>query len=330
MNDRELVQPSASPSRRFPKTLWAILAVAASVRLLLAWIANLDYDESMIIAFAERFDLRPGNNLPLAWQTIDHPLLTVYVVKTSGFLFGNSDFGLRILHVVFGTGTVFLVFLLGRKVSSVHTGLYAAALLAVDRFHHTWSSFFIPEILLLFFTALALLLYLRAMETQSRKDFALLGAALGLAYLSKETAILLFPIIWLQCCPGKVAPLDGKSRPLNVLWPVLPGNDLKSRGRKWSPERSIRTRQSFRNEIDVAIKITFKKMASVPQEVRGDQGKSNRMHHEPFVVRTKKNILLQRRYSHPVDKSTGLRSDQTVTWRTSGVLRKWIPTGPFS
>ena len=31
-----------------------------------------------------------------------------------------------------------------------------------------------------------------------------------------------------------------------------------------------------------------------------------------FVVRTKKNIQLQRRYSHPVDKSTGLRSDQTV------------------
>ncbi len=33
-----------------------------------------------------------------------------------------------------------------------------------------------------------------------------------------------------------------------------------------------------------------------------------------FVVRTKKNLLLQRRYSHPVDKycSTGVRSDQTV------------------
>ena len=31
-----------------------------------------------------------------------------------------------------------------------------------------------------------------------------------------------------------------------------------------------------------------------------------------FVVRTKKNILLERRYSHPVDKSTGVRSDQTV------------------
>ena len=31
-----------------------------------------------------------------------------------------------------------------------------------------------------------------------------------------------------------------------------------------------------------------------------------------FVVRTKENILLQRRYSLPVDKSTGVRSDQTV------------------
>ena len=31
-----------------------------------------------------------------------------------------------------------------------------------------------------------------------------------------------------------------------------------------------------------------------------------------FVVRTKQNILLQRRYSHPVDKATGVRSDHTV------------------
>ena len=31
-----------------------------------------------------------------------------------------------------------------------------------------------------------------------------------------------------------------------------------------------------------------------------------------FVVRTKSNVLLERRYSHAVDKSTGVRSDQTV------------------
>ena len=31
-----------------------------------------------------------------------------------------------------------------------------------------------------------------------------------------------------------------------------------------------------------------------------------------FVVRTKSNVVLQRRYSHPIDKTTGVRSDHTV------------------
>ena len=35
-----------------------------------------------------------------------------------------------------------------------------------------------------------------------------------------------------------------------------------------------------------------------------------------FVTRTKENVELQRRYSHPVDKSTGVRSDQTVILTT--------------
>ena len=35
-----------------------------------------------------------------------------------------------------------------------------------------------------------------------------------------------------------------------------------------------------------------------------------------FVIRTKENVLLQRRYSHPVDKSTGVHSDQTVILTT--------------
>ena len=35
-----------------------------------------------------------------------------------------------------------------------------------------------------------------------------------------------------------------------------------------------------------------------------------------FVVRTKENVLLERRYSRPVDQSTGVRSDQTVILTT--------------
>ena len=42
-----------------------------------------------------------------------------------------------------------------------------------------------------------------------------------------------------------------------------------------------------------------------------------------FVVRTKANVLLQRRYSHPVDKSTGLRSDHTVILASPGSARAY-------
>ena len=37
-----------------------------------------------------------------------------------------------------------------------------------------------------------------------------------------------------------------------------------------------------------------------------------------FVTRSKENVLLHRRYSHPVDKNTGVRSDQTVILATEG------------
>jgi hypothetical protein len=39
-----------------------------------------------------------------------------------------------------------------------------------------------------------------------------------------------------------------------------------------------------------------------------------------FVVRTKRNVLLERRYSHPVDKSSDVRSDHTVIGGNSHVF----------
>ena len=45
-----------------------------------------------------------------------------------------------------------------------------------------------------------------------------------------------------------------------------------------------------------------------------------------FVVRTKSNVLLQRRYSHPVDKTTGVRSDHTVILTAIGSAKVYPET----
>jgi hypothetical protein len=42
-----------------------------------------------------------------------------------------------------------------------------------------------------------------------------------------------------------------------------------------------------------------------------------------FVVRTKSNVLFQRRYSHPVDKTTGVRSDHTVILTAIGSAKAY-------
>ena len=198
--------------------LWFILAVGFGVRLLGAWNGTLKYDESTHLTCAETIDLRP-QYFHLVFRSVDHPLLSVYVLRLSGYLFGDSNFGLRILHVLFGTLTLIPIFFLGKKVFSEEAGLWAAALLAVDQFHQIWSYFAVEEILLLFFATLVLLQFLRAMESKTRGDFLTLGVLLGFAYLAKETAIILIAVLWLCVL------IDPKLRPMirNPLWYLAQG-----------------------------------------------------------------------------------------------------------
>jgi len=42
-----------------------------------------------------------------------------------------------------------------------------------------------------------------------------------------------------------------------------------------------------------------------------------------FVTRTKRGVLFRRRYSHPIDASTGVRSDHTVVLASAGSRKKY-------
>jgi 4-amino-4-deoxy-L-arabinose transferase-like glycosyltransferase len=181
--------------RTVPPLFWLILAVALVLRLLGAWFGNLVFDERAHLALAQTIDLHP-QRLHLVYRTLDHPLLSIYVLKLSGLFFGESNFGLRILHVLFGTATVIPVYFLGRELQNQATGLWAAALLAVDQFHASWSRIFMPEVVMLFFWSLALWQMLCLVRRRSMRDFVLLGVWMGLAYLGKETGILLLPVVW--------------------------------------------------------------------------------------------------------------------------------------
>ena len=196
------VTTSDTSDRRWLATLILLLFVGLAVRLWGAWRANLIHDETTHLGFVDtvRFDLSDWNT-PL--RTVDHPMLSAYVVCASRSVFGDHPFGLRLLHALVGTATILTIFLLTCQASNRAAGLAAAALLAVDQFHASWSRLFMPEVLLLFFASLVLWQFLRAQREPTTAAFACLGVFLGCSYLAKETAVLLFPILWLAALWGR-------------------------------------------------------------------------------------------------------------------------------
>ena len=118
----------------------------------------------------------------------------------------------RPLSALFDVGTVFMVFLLGRKMYSQRVGLLAAAFTALAVIHIQNSHFYRPETFSVFFLMASFWAMLRMVERGRLRDSLLLGALVGLAMAPKVSVLLL------------VLPLG-----LAYLWRVL-----DSSGGRWS------------------------------------------------------------------------------------------------
>jgi len=175
---------------------WALpglVLLGLALRVYGAARAGLTFDESIVWAFAREIHLRPV--LHLVSRTADHPLLNAYLARASSVAFGESDLGLRVLHACLGSATIAVVYGLGKRLWDWRAGLVAAGLLAVDPFHVSWSRLIIEETPLLLCEALALWLVWRGLTRGRAADFATAGLCVGLAYLAKETALLLLPAL---------------------------------------------------------------------------------------------------------------------------------------
>ena len=94
--------------------LCAIMALALALRLLGAWCAYLIFDERAHWALAATINFSPCR-LHLVSRTLDHPLLSIYVLKLGSLLLGTSDFALRLPYVLAGTATILPVYFLGKR-----------------------------------------------------------------------------------------------------------------------------------------------------------------------------------------------------------------------
>ena len=96
--------------------------------------------------------------------------------------FGTGEYGLRSLSACFGLATVPVAYAIGAELSNRRAGLIAAALVAVNPMLIWYSQEARCYAVLVFFCAVSLLFFVRALRTRSGADLSLwaLGSALAL------------------------------------------------------------------------------------------------------------------------------------------------------
>lgn len=123
----------------------------------------------------------------------DHPPLFFLIQHWFFSLFGDSIFISRLPSILFGLGSIFIIYLLGKKIfKNQSAGLLASALLALNAIHVWISRSGIMESVLLFWILLNIYLFFEFLENQ-RKWFWF-GLTLSLIFLTKYTGFFLIPV----------------------------------------------------------------------------------------------------------------------------------------
>ena len=102
----------------------------------------------------------------------------------------------RLIQTLVGTASLFVVFLIGRRLFGPWVGLSAAALLAVAPWHLRQSGVFKPDIMLVLTAALALYAILGASRSESFRGYAIAGALVGATAAAKwNGAAMALPLL---------------------------------------------------------------------------------------------------------------------------------------
>jgi hypothetical protein len=120
-----------------------------------------------------------------------HPLLFQALLSVPYRYDGVSSLTGRLLSVGFGLATVWVTYAIGARLYGRRVGVLAALLIAVMPYAVVVSRQILLDGALAFFAALALYLLVRFVQTERVAWLYAAAVALGLAALSKETAILL-------------------------------------------------------------------------------------------------------------------------------------------
>lgn len=146
-----------------------------------------------VYAFGQYFPVPKYYNEPL----FHIPPLFVYMVAISYHLFGIKVSSAVLIPFLFGSVSCILVFLIGAKLYNKKVGILAGFLNAVSSAYWVASTKIWNDVVLAFFVILALYLFYLGVEEENSRFIFFAGVFEGAALLIKQSAILVFPALFL-------------------------------------------------------------------------------------------------------------------------------------
>jgi 4-amino-4-deoxy-L-arabinose transferase-like glycosyltransferase len=177
--------PAAAPNRLQEARLAMLLAVGLTFA-------------RMAALFRSPLELYPDEAQYWLWsRTLDFgyyskPPMIAWAIWATTAVGGDSEGWVRLSAALFQGGATFVVFLIGRRLYGAAVGLAAAALYGLMPGVQLSALVAATDAPLLFFLSLAILAYVTLPSVQGRRRLLVatgLGAALGLAFLSKYAAV---------------------------------------------------------------------------------------------------------------------------------------------
>ncbi len=138
------------------------------------------------------------------WDIVDGKIKIPLIEKEKDKIFAtqiigereiNSLFWSRYITAAFGVGTVFLIYLLGKKMFSEDIGLLTSLFLAFNYKNVVNSHLVLPDIYNAFFFILAMIAFWNLYKNSSAKNYLLAGIAAGISFSVKYQSFVFLPLL---------------------------------------------------------------------------------------------------------------------------------------
>jgi undecaprenyl-diphosphatase len=168
-------------NKKYGLLMFLILIITSVFRILVSINLGLGDDEAHYWQYSQ--------NISLSYY--DHPSMIAYLIRLSTYVFGNTVLGVRMVAISCFFFTCFFLFLLIEKMYNTKTAFYTILLIQIIPVFFIGSIISIPDVALSALWMAYLYVFYMIIIEKEPLYWYLLGCLLGLALLSKYTAVFI-------------------------------------------------------------------------------------------------------------------------------------------